>query len=242
MPTPSASRGLAGATTAPSHSMRPASARWMPVRQPISVDLPAPFSPTRPWISPGSTARSTPPSAATPPNRLARPETRRRATGLDSGGPLPPGFASAPNPSVSAPPSSAPGALTPVPAASSSAPASPTLALRTAPPGSAPAPVAPMLGTLTAAPVPGGRDSGPASFTLAPAAGSTRPEVTLPAAPALSRNRRRGSRASRGWRARGRPRARPRRPPGSRRASRRRWSPWPRSPGARCPRPRCSPR
>src|SRR5580700_7134910 len=51
----------------------------------ISVDLPAPFSPTRPWISPGSKAKSTPRSAATPPNVLLTPESSSNAdiTGSD---------------------------------------------------------------------------------------------------------------------------------------------------------------
>src|SRR5471032_1793952 len=36
----------------------------------ISVLLPAPFSPTRPWISPAQSAKSTPRSASTPPKAL----------------------------------------------------------------------------------------------------------------------------------------------------------------------------
>ena len=38
----------------------------------ISVHLPAPFSPTSPWISPARSAKSTSRSAVTPPNDLAR--------------------------------------------------------------------------------------------------------------------------------------------------------------------------
>ena len=52
----------------------------------ISVDLPAPFSPTRPWISPARSAKSTSRSAATPPNDLEMPacssQQRRRSLSL----------------------------------------------------------------------------------------------------------------------------------------------------------------
>src|ERR1700722_14629432 len=41
----------------------------------MSVDLPAPFSPTNPWISPGDSLKSTSRSAATPPNALVIPES-----------------------------------------------------------------------------------------------------------------------------------------------------------------------
>src|SRR5262249_52861851 len=39
----------------------------------ISVDLPAPFSPTTAWISPNATSKSTPSSATVAPNRLLTP-------------------------------------------------------------------------------------------------------------------------------------------------------------------------
>src|SRR5882762_1023220 len=39
----------------------------------ISVLLPAPFSPTSPWISPASSAKSTSRSASTPPKLLPMP-------------------------------------------------------------------------------------------------------------------------------------------------------------------------
>ena len=39
----------------------------------ISVLLPAPFSPTRPWISPARSAKSTPRSASTPPKDFVMP-------------------------------------------------------------------------------------------------------------------------------------------------------------------------
>src|SRR5579859_1043575 len=41
----------------------------------ISVDLPAPFSPTRPWISPDESEKRTSRSAVTPPNDLVIPES-----------------------------------------------------------------------------------------------------------------------------------------------------------------------
>ena len=39
----------------------------------MSVDLPAPFSPTIAWIEPGATERSMPSFATTPGNRLTMP-------------------------------------------------------------------------------------------------------------------------------------------------------------------------
>ena len=50
----------------PSMSMLPRSGSTTPPRIFISVDLPAPFSPTRPITSPGATARLTSSSATTP--------------------------------------------------------------------------------------------------------------------------------------------------------------------------------
>src|SRR5262249_46399823 len=48
----------------------------------ISVLLPAPFSPTRPWISPGRSSKSTPRSASTPPKVLPIPFSSRRGEAL----------------------------------------------------------------------------------------------------------------------------------------------------------------
>src|SRR5262245_27302114 len=48
----------------------PVSGRSTPIRILTRVDLPAPFSPTRPWISPDRNRRSTESSARTPGNRL----------------------------------------------------------------------------------------------------------------------------------------------------------------------------
>ena len=50
----------------PSQMTSPAVAAMTPVRSLMSVDLPAPFSPTMAWISPGSKARSTGFSACVP--------------------------------------------------------------------------------------------------------------------------------------------------------------------------------
>src|ERR1700712_5866739 len=54
----------------PSSSIAPASGRSMPTISFISVDLPAPFNPTRAWISLGRTVRST--SCTPAPPRYAR--------------------------------------------------------------------------------------------------------------------------------------------------------------------------
>ena len=50
---------------------RPDRGRSTPVRTLIRVDLPAPFSPTRAWISPGRSSKSTPSRAWTPGNALS---------------------------------------------------------------------------------------------------------------------------------------------------------------------------
>ena len=51
----------------------------------ISVLLPAPFSPTRPWISPAFSEKSTARSACTPPNDLEMPESSSSAGPIDGG-------------------------------------------------------------------------------------------------------------------------------------------------------------
>src|SRR5260370_14963689 len=56
--------------------MLPRSGRWTPPRMRISVDLPAPFSPTIAWISPGRTSKSTPSSATVASNCLLIPSAR----------------------------------------------------------------------------------------------------------------------------------------------------------------------
>src|SRR5262245_28287782 len=66
-----ASCGLAKCRSRPSTRTTPRSGRCTPPRMRISVDLPAPFSPTMAWISPNAT----PPSASVAPNRLPTPST-----------------------------------------------------------------------------------------------------------------------------------------------------------------------
>src|SRR5262245_26623618 len=73
MPTAMASWGLAKWHSCPSRRTTPRSGRWTPPRMRISVDLPAPFSPTTAWISPNATSKSTPSSATVAPNRLLTP-------------------------------------------------------------------------------------------------------------------------------------------------------------------------
>jgi hypothetical protein len=48
----------------------------------IRVDLPAPFSPTRPWISPAFSAKSTARRACTPPKDFEMPESSSSAGGI----------------------------------------------------------------------------------------------------------------------------------------------------------------
>ena len=72
--------GVAGAPEVhrfPSSRISPASGSSSPYSMFISVDLPAPFSPSRQWISPGSTVRSMASLAVKPPNRFVRPRISR---------------------------------------------------------------------------------------------------------------------------------------------------------------------
>ncbi len=62
--------GSLNSTTRPRTSMVPEVGGCWPPSTLISVDFPAPFSPTRAWTSPGRSSRSTPSSASTPGNRL----------------------------------------------------------------------------------------------------------------------------------------------------------------------------
>ena len=59
MPAAIASCGEAKTRGSPAISMLPLSARCTPPRMRMSVDLPAPFSPTSAWISPKSSEKST---------------------------------------------------------------------------------------------------------------------------------------------------------------------------------------
>src|SRR3954462_218872 len=61
----------------PSSASVPASGVSAPVRILISVDLPAPFSPTSAWTSPARRSNDTPLSARTPANDLTMPSSSR---------------------------------------------------------------------------------------------------------------------------------------------------------------------
>src|SRR5690349_17572217 len=78
MPAPCASRAERKCVSCPSIRKRPENSGCTPAMIFISVLLPAPFSPTRPWISPGRSAKSTPRSASTPPKVLPIPFSSRR--------------------------------------------------------------------------------------------------------------------------------------------------------------------
>src|SRR3954466_13522200 len=80
MPRPCASCGLESVTSRPSNAIVPASGTWAPARILSSVDLPAPFSPSRAITSPRRTSKSTPCSACTPGKLLAIPDMRRRGS------------------------------------------------------------------------------------------------------------------------------------------------------------------
>ena len=75
MPIPAsiASPGSWKWTSWPSMRILPSSGRYRPKRVFISVDFPAPFSPSRQWISPGSMTRSIESFAVKVPNRLVIP-------------------------------------------------------------------------------------------------------------------------------------------------------------------------
>src|SRR3954454_20172467 len=73
MPALVAACGLLKETSSPRHTIEPASALCTPASTLISVDLPAPFWPSRQWTSPGRTSSSTPSSARTPGKVLTMP-------------------------------------------------------------------------------------------------------------------------------------------------------------------------
>src|ERR671912_1990165 len=79
-----ASAALRSVTGSPSTSIVPSSGAWMPVMILIRVDLPAPFSPTSAWTSPGASARDTPSSAWVAPKRFAMPRMASTASPPDS--------------------------------------------------------------------------------------------------------------------------------------------------------------
>ncbi len=67
MPARMAARVEPRGTALPSRSTSPASGATNPESTFMSVDLPAPFSPSRPWMAPASRRRSTPSVARTAP-------------------------------------------------------------------------------------------------------------------------------------------------------------------------------
>src|SRR4051812_29239140 len=67
-------------TSSPRRTIRPSSGFWKPEMILISVDLPAPLSPSSPSTSPRRRCRSSPRSAVTGPKRLTIPSTRRTSS------------------------------------------------------------------------------------------------------------------------------------------------------------------
>jgi hypothetical protein len=88
MPWAMASAELRNRTGSPSTSSSPASGWYSPKITFISVDLPAPFSPSRQWTSPRRSVRSIASLASTPGKRLVTPRASRTtsATSASSGG------------------------------------------------------------------------------------------------------------------------------------------------------------
>src|SRR5271166_3148705 len=85
MPLERASSTLLGSYGWSCRNITPESCFWKPLRILISVDLPAPLSPSRPSTSPLRWCRLTSRSAVTGPKRLAMCSTRRTSSGDDSG-------------------------------------------------------------------------------------------------------------------------------------------------------------
>src|SRR5215470_16782420 len=86
IPAARASRAERKRVSSPSRRKRPENSGCTPAMIFISVLFPAPFSPTRPWISPGESAKSTPRSASTPPKVLLIPCNSRmgeKLVGMD---------------------------------------------------------------------------------------------------------------------------------------------------------------
>src|ERR687888_1228799 len=88
MPAARASAGSPRWVSSPSSSRRPASGRCTPARTFTSVDLPAPFSPTRACASPACSSMEASSSARTEPNDLLAPSSTSTgpAAGLAGGG------------------------------------------------------------------------------------------------------------------------------------------------------------
>src|SRR5262245_48775673 len=77
MPSRRARTGSLSVMSCSRTSSVPASGWWAPVTTLMSVDLPAPFSPTRACTSPGRRSKETPLSACTPANDLRTPVRHR---------------------------------------------------------------------------------------------------------------------------------------------------------------------
>src|SRR5215213_10718554 len=77
IPSRAASFGPWMCTGEPSNRTSPSSAGWIPAMHLMSVDLPAPLSPTRAMTSPAATRKSTWYSAWTAPNRFEIPRSSR---------------------------------------------------------------------------------------------------------------------------------------------------------------------
>src|SRR5919112_6043629 len=77
MPSRAASFGPWMCTARPSNRTSPSSAGWIPAMHLMSVDLPAPLSPTSATTSPAATRKSTWYSAWTAPNRFETPRSSR---------------------------------------------------------------------------------------------------------------------------------------------------------------------
>src|SRR5581483_4311378 len=86
MPAALALRGFISAYVSPPISICASSGEYSPARIFTSVDLPAPFSPSRARIEPPATSRSTPWRTSTPPNDLRTPRAVR-VTALIAGVP-----------------------------------------------------------------------------------------------------------------------------------------------------------
>src|SRR5262245_13860788 len=80
MPSSRAKRGSAFASGFPTISTVPVSGRCAPVTTRMSVLLPAPFSPTRAWTSPGRRSKETSRSARTPAKDLETAVSFRSAS------------------------------------------------------------------------------------------------------------------------------------------------------------------
>src|ERR1700733_9000978 len=78
MPSLRASSGELKLATFPLRRIRPASGRQTPQKTFIKVDLPEPWCPSRAWIEPVFTSRSTSRSAFDSPNDLERPSAWSR--------------------------------------------------------------------------------------------------------------------------------------------------------------------